>query len=72
MFHLVGHASDFVELEERFQARTEVSWGALENSLNQDRETEGDTEREKKKQLCRLGPPNQCSCWRWPPGSLFG
>lgn len=66
MFHLVGHASDFVELEERFQARTDLSWTALENSLNQARETE------ENKNLCRLGPPNQCSCWRWPPGSLFG
>ena len=35
----MGHASDFVELEQRFQARTELSWAALENSLNQARET---------------------------------
>lgn len=54
--HLVGHASDFVELEVRFQARTELSWAALGNSLNQARETKGNTVTEKKKSL-QVGTP---------------
>lgn len=48
MLHIVGYASDFVKLEERFQAGRELSWA---------RETERDTERERKTKISGEGCP---------------